>query len=49
MLNLVKKARAATQGDMSMEWLKPVPMSERKYRKGDVLFKKRTMRQPKCS
>src|SRR5271167_2608412 len=39
MLNLVKKARAATQGDMSMEWLKPF-MSERKYRKGAVLFKK---------
>src|ERR1700691_4785957 len=39
MLNLVKKARAATQGDMSMEWLKPF-MTERKYRKGDVLFKK---------
>jgi hypothetical protein len=39
MLNLVKKARAATKGDMSMEWLKPF-MTERKYRKGDVLFKK---------
>src|SRR6202051_1357256 len=39
MLNLVKKARSATQGDMSMEWLKPF-MSERKYRKGDILFKK---------
>src|ERR1700735_4853790 len=39
MLNLVKKARAATQGDISMEWLKPF-MTERKYRKGDVLFKK---------
>jgi hypothetical protein len=39
MLNLVKKARAAAQGDMSMEWLKPF-MSERKFRKGDVLFKK---------
>jgi Cyclic nucleotide-binding domain len=39
MLNLVKKARAATQGDMSMEWLKPF-MTERKFRKGDVLFKK---------
>src|SRR5580704_13234505 len=38
-LNLVKKARAAAQGDMSMEWLKPF-MSERKFRKGDVLFKK---------
>jgi len=39
MLNLVKKARTATQGDTSMEWLKPF-MTERKYRKGDVLFKK---------
>src|SRR5450432_4741869 len=39
MLNLVKKARAATQGDTSMEWLKPF-MTERKYRKGNVLFKK---------
>src|ERR1700719_2426146 len=39
MLNLGQKARAATQGDMSMEWLKPF-MSERKYRKGDILFKK---------
>src|SRR5271169_7227609 len=39
MLRLVKKARTATQGDTSMEWLKPF-MSERKYRKGDVLFKK---------
>jgi len=39
MLVLVKKARNATQGDTSMEWLKPF-MTERKYRKGDVLFKK---------
>ena len=39
MLNLVKKARSATQGDMSMEWLKPF-MTERKYRKGDILFRK---------
>jgi len=39
MLTLVKKARAASQGDMSMEWLKPF-MTDRKYRKGDVLFKK---------
>lgn len=39
MLNLVKKARAATAGDMSMEWLKPF-MTTRKYRKGDTLFKK---------
>jgi Cyclic nucleotide-binding domain len=39
MLQLVKMARTATQGDTSMEWLKPF-MSERKYKKGDVLFKK---------
>ena len=39
MLNLVKKARNAAKGDMSIEWLKPF-MTERKYRKGDVLFKK---------
>jgi hypothetical protein len=39
MLKLVKKARSATQGDTSMEWLKPF-MTERKYRKGDILFKK---------
>src|SRR5437588_4824900 len=32
MLNLIKKARGATQGDTSMEWLKPF-MTERKYRK----------------
>ena len=39
MLNLVKKARSATQGDTSMEWLKPF-MSERKFRKGDILCKR---------
>jgi hypothetical protein len=39
MLNLVKKARNAAKGDMSIEWLKPF-MTERKYRKGDVLFRK---------
>ncbi|MGA7806569.1 MAG: cyclic nucleotide-binding domain-containing protein, partial [Bradyrhizobium sp.] len=39
MLSLVKKARTAAQGDASMEWLKPF-MTERRYRKGDVLFKK---------
>jgi len=39
MLKLVKKARSATQGDMSMEWLKPF-MTERKYCGGDTLFKK---------
>jgi hypothetical protein len=39
MLSLVKKARTAVQGDMSMEWLKPF-MTRRKYKEGDVLFKK---------
>ena len=39
MLNLVKRARSATKGDTSMEWLKPF-MTERKYRKGDKLFSK---------
>src|ERR1700683_1836626 len=39
MLRLVRKARSATQGDMSMEWLKPF-MTQRKYRKGDILVKK---------
>ena len=39
MLNLVKKARNAALGETSMEWLKPF-MTQRKYRQGDVLFKK---------
>jgi cyclic nucleotide-binding protein len=39
MLRLIKKARSATQGDTSMEWLKPF-MTQRKYRKGDILVKK---------
>jgi len=39
MLKLVKKARHATQGDMSIEWLKPF-MTERRYRRGDTLFRK---------
>src|SRR3569623_1074692 len=38
MLKLVKKARHASQGDMSMEWLKPF-MTERKLRRGDNLCK----------
>nr|AWM04787.1 cyclic nucleotide-binding domain-containing protein [Bradyrhizobium amphicarpaeae] len=38
MLKLVKKARHAAEGDMSIEWLKPF-MTERKYRRGDTLFK----------
>src|SRR6201996_3790892 len=39
MLALVKKARSATQGDTSMEWLRPF-MTQRNYRKGDILMKK---------
>ena len=39
LLKLVKKAHNATQGDMSMEWLKPF-MTERRYRRGDTLFRK---------
>ena len=35
----IKKARIATEGDTSLEWLKPF-MTERKYRQGDELFKK---------
>jgi hypothetical protein len=39
LLNLVKKARIATEGDTSLEYLKPF-MTERKYRRGDKLFGK---------
>jgi hypothetical protein len=39
MLNLVKKARLSAQGDLSMDWLRPF-MTPRKYRKGEVLFRK---------
>jgi len=39
MLNLIKRARIATEGDTSLEWLKPF-MTERKYRKGDKLCSK---------
>jgi ABC-type multidrug transport system fused ATPase/permease subunit len=39
MLDLVKKARASARDDLSMDWLKPF-MTPRKYRKGDVLFRK---------
>jgi CRP-like cAMP-binding protein len=39
MLKLVKKARIAAQGDLSMDWLKPF-MTRRKYSKCDVLFRK---------
>jgi hypothetical protein len=39
MLDLVKKAKVAAKGDLSMDWLKPF-MDKRNYRKGDTLFKK---------
>jgi CRP-like cAMP-binding protein len=39
MRNLIKKARIATESDTSMEWLRPF-MTERRYRRGDVLCKK---------
>jgi hypothetical protein len=39
MLHLVKRARASSQGDLSMDWLRPF-MTPRKYKKGDVLFRK---------
>src|SRR6201991_1245358 len=39
MLALVKKARTATQGDMSMERVKPF-RTARKIRKGELLMKK---------
>jgi hypothetical protein len=38
-LKLVKKARIAAQGELSIDWLKPF-MDTRKYKKGDVLFHK---------
>jgi hypothetical protein len=39
MLKLVEKARISAQGDLSMDWLRPF-MSARKYRKGQVLFRR---------
>ena len=38
-LKLVKKARVAVKGDLSIDWLKPF-MDSRSYKKGDVLFHK---------
>lgn len=39
MLQLVKKVRSASQGDLSMDWLKPF-MHKHSYKKGAVLFHK---------
>ena len=42
-----KKARISAQGDLSMDWLRPF-MTPRKYKKGDVLFRK-AMSPRRCS
>jgi CRP/FNR family cyclic AMP-dependent transcriptional regulator len=39
MLQLIKKVRTASQGDLSMDWLKPF-MHKRAHKKGDILFNK---------
>lgn len=39
MLNLIRKAKVSAQGDLSIDWLRPY-MSPRKFRAGDVLFRK---------
>jgi len=39
MLQLIKKVRNASQGDLSMDWLKPF-MHKRAYKKGAILFNK---------
>lgn len=39
MLQLVRKVRSASQGDLSMDWLKPF-MHKHSYKKGEVLFNK---------
>jgi hypothetical protein len=39
MLNLVKQVKAASQGDLSMDWLKPF-MTKRNVTAGDIMFRK---------
>jgi CRP/FNR family cyclic AMP-dependent transcriptional regulator len=39
MLNLIKQVKAASSGDMSMEWLKPF-MHKRPVEAGEILFRK---------
>jgi hypothetical protein len=39
MMELVKKVKQASSGDLSMAWLKPY-MTKRQYFKGDILFQK---------
>jgi hypothetical protein len=38
-LQLIKKVKTATHGDLSMDWLKPF-MTKRSYKAGDLLFRK---------
>jgi cyclic nucleotide-binding protein len=39
MVQLIKRVSEASRGDRSLDWLKPY-MSARRYRKGDMLFRK---------
>lgn len=39
MLNLIKRVKAASKGDMSLDWLKPF-MSKRSIEAGEILFRK---------
>jgi cyclic nucleotide-binding protein len=39
MLNLIKQVRAASKGDMSLDWIKPY-MSKRSIAAGEILFRK---------
>jgi hypothetical protein len=39
MLNLIKRVKAASKGDMSLDWIKPF-MSKRAIEAGEILFRK---------
>jgi hypothetical protein len=39
MLNLIKRVKAASKGDMSLDWIKPF-MSKRTIEAGEILFRK---------
>ncbi len=39
MLNLIKQVKAASQGDLSMDWLKPF-MTKRNVTAGEIMFRK---------
>jgi hypothetical protein len=38
-IKILKKARIAAEGDLSMDWLKPF-MNQRKYHEGEIVFRK---------